>query len=54
MRFIGFIVGVMLTLIGFWLYGYDFDQRGDLAVSVFFCSLLIGAYFGWLGSYFKD
>lgn len=42
MKFVGFIFGAMLTAVGFWLSGYDFNERGDAAVSMYLTSILSG------------
>ena len=42
MKFIGFIIGVMLTVIGFWLGGYNFNERGDVAVHIYLTCILSG------------
>ena len=42
MRFAGFIIGVMLTSTGFWLGGFDFNERGNVAVLMYLTCLLSG------------
>jgi len=42
MKFIGFILGVALVIIGFYLSGFDFNTRGEDAVAVYVLSLIHG------------
>ena len=43
MKIAGFIFGVILTVIGFYLGGYDFNHRGDTAIVAYVGSLIFGA-----------
>ena len=54
MKFVAFIVGVGLNIFGFWLLGYNFDQRGELAVTLYLTSLIFGGLFALLVPIFKD
>jgi heme/copper-type cytochrome/quinol oxidase subunit 4 len=42
---LGFALGFLLTTIMFWLGGFDFNERGAVAVVWLTCSLT----FGWFG-----
>lgn len=54
MNFIGFIVGVMLTVIGFWLSGYDFNERGDVAVRMYLTCIWSGIIMTSFFAIFED
>ena len=54
MKFIGFIIGVMLTVIGFWLSGYDFNERGDVAVRMYLTCILSGIIMCLVFAIFED
>lgn len=45
MRFFGFVIGVMLVCVGFWLGGFDFNERGFDAVACLLIALFVGALF---------
>jgi uncharacterized membrane protein YiaA len=54
MRFIGFILGVMTTVIGFYLGGYDFNERGYVAVNLYVCAIAFGILGAVFASNFED
>ena len=45
--FVGFILGILLVCITFWLGGFDFNERSPITVLLFIWSS-IGGYFGSL------
>ena len=53
-EFVGFIFGVAVVCIAFWIYGFDFDKRGELALNCFAISLLVGIGFAAIGLISKD
>ncbi len=54
MKFIGFIIGVMLTVIGFWLSGYNFNERGDVAVNMYLTCIFSGIIMVAVFATFED
>ena len=44
--------GYVLVLVGFWLGGFDFNQRGALAVTAYLYSTLVGFGFGAIAAVF--
>jgi len=44
----GFLFGAMLVCLGNWLGGYDFDQRGHIAVMCYILCIAIGSLFGFV------
>lgn len=47
---IGALIGIFLALIGIWLDGFDFNERGGRAVICYFLSLLCGFVGGFVGA----
>ena len=54
MKLAGFIIGVMLTVIGFYVSGYDFNERGYVAVNLYIGSLIFGILGAILFSTFEE
>ena len=42
MKFVFFIIGMAISLIAWWLSGFDFDARGNDALNCFFTTMLSG------------
>lgn len=53
-KFVGFIIGIMLTAIGFYLGGYDFNERGYVALNLYFAALILGVLGAILFSTFEE
>ena len=43
-RIFCFILGAGLVAAGFWLHGFDFNERGGEALTVYLMGLLVGGF----------
>ena len=43
-QMIGFGVGCLVVIVGFWLGGFDFNQRGDKLVSAYLLAFMVGTF----------
>ena len=47
---LAFLAGVSVVVVGAWIGGFDFDQRGEQALAIYIGSVfsgLIGVWFWW-------
>lgn len=54
MKFAGFIFGVLLTVIGFYLGGYDFNERGFIALNLYINTIIFGIIGAIVASTLED
>jgi hypothetical protein len=49
---LAFVLTVAAVLGGFWLYGFDFNERGERALQAYLLSLLLGQFAAMLAAMF--
>lgn len=54
MKLIGFIIGIAIINIAAYLGGFNFDERGGQAITVFVLSILFGIYGLTIAHSFED